>query len=162
MITNSFYNSWTSSWSPLINWRFGSRRLGRKTSKSLDPSLCVMKRTTPRPAKHQQTASWPRVCQMGPSLIGLFRTAGHDTLHERCRWPNVTLQQLHFSSTVSRRVNKEFKRSHHREFSFLSILLYLFTLMRTEADDMLSAFNSCLSSRYGTKLPRCLTQFSGF
>lgn len=58
--------------------------------------ILLLRRTMAWPVGQQRTDSWPCVCLIGQTLIGLFWTAGHDTSHECCLWPNTNLQHNQF------------------------------------------------------------------
>lgn len=56
----------------------------------------------------QWADSWPCVCPIRQTIIGLFWTAGHDTSHECCLWPNTNLQHIPFTAMWTR-INMEWK-----------------------------------------------------
>lgn len=62
----------------------------------------LSERTMAWPVGHQWTHSWPCVCPIGQTLIGLFWTAGHDTSHECCLWPNTNLHHVPFTALWTR------------------------------------------------------------
>lgn len=68
----------------------------------------LSKRTMPWPVGHQWTGSWPCMCPIGQTLIGLFSTVGHDTSHECCLWPNTNLQHIPWTAPWAR-INMKLK-----------------------------------------------------
>lgn len=76
----------------------GKLTFTERQGKYINTATLLSKRTIVWPVGHQWKESWPCVCPIGQTLIGLFWTAGHDTPHECCLWPKTNVQYVLFTT----------------------------------------------------------------